>query len=152
MNISNQEILGKTGEKIVSNYFQRQRMIVEHSIDNFDREKDLIVEGKNVEVKTMQPYVYKNAFSFRKNQLKKCKSVDRFVIVSVPPLINVKYKYGGKIFEVTSNFSYFEYTTKFGMEMFGINIEQAAVTELYTLSTPENIELLKYATSAYSKV
>ena len=109
MNISNQEILGKTGEKIVSNYFQRQRMIVEHSIDNFDREKDLIVEGKNVEVKTMQPYVYKNAFSFKKNQLKKCKSVDRFVIVSVPPLINVKYKYGGKIFEVTSNFSYFEY-------------------------------------------
>ena len=38
------------------------------------------------------------------------------------------------------------------MEMFGINIEQAAVTELYTLSNPENIELLKYATSAYSKV
>jgi len=26
------------------------------------------------------------------------------------------------------------------------------VTELYTLSNPENIELLKYATSTYSKV
>ena len=74
------------------------------------------------------------------------------MIVSVPPLMDVKYKYGGKIFEVQSKFSYFEYTTKFGMEMFGIKIEQAAVTELYTLSNSENIELLKYATSAYSKV
>ena len=38
-------VLGQIGEKIVSNYYSRAGNIVEHSIDPFDRHKDLLVDG-----------------------------------------------------------------------------------------------------------
>ena len=49
--------LGLLGEKIMTNYFNSQGMMVEHSIDKFDREKDMLVNGKKVEIKTEQPLV-----------------------------------------------------------------------------------------------
>lgn len=146
------EILGKTGEKIIANMFSSARLKVEYSIDNFDRHKDFIVEGKTVEVKTEQPYVLKNAISIRDTQLKKCKSVDYLFFVSVPPLFDKNYKWGGCILKVDpKTFKHSSYTTKFRTKMIQIPIEQPAVEKVRNLTKEEIDELMKYAISAYSR-
>ena len=146
------DLLGKTGEKIIANMLNSQGLKVEYSIDNYDREKDFLVEGKKIEVKTEQPYVKKNAISIRETQLKKCKTVDILYFVSVPPLINKNYKWGGWIFCVDpKTFVYNKYTTKFGINMIEIPIEQPAVNPVKKLSNVEIDELLKYAMSAYAR-
>lgn len=144
------EFLGKTGEKIVANYLTEMGQKVQHSIDNFDREKDFLVDGKKVEVKTEQPYVLKNAISIRDTQLNKCRSVDCLYFVLVPPLINREYKWGGVILKVDpKTFQYKAYTTKLGTKMVEIPIDQPAVELVKNLSDDEKKELLKYAISAY---
>ena len=146
------EFLGKTGEKIVANELNKLGKKVEHSINNFDSEKDFLVDGFKVEVKTEQPYVMKNCISIRKTQLRKCRGVDKLYFVLVPPLMKPNYKWGGWLMEVDPNFTVSEtYVTKFGTEMVSIPIEQEAVVPLRRLSTEENRELLKYAQSAYSR-
>lgn len=145
------DIVGRIGEKIVVNYLNSQGEKVQESIDHFDREKDLISNGKKVEVKTQQPFVVKNAFTFRVNQLRKCRSVDELYIVSVPPKMKPNYKWGGWLFKVDpKTFKESRYTTSFGNEMVVINIEQPAVTPLKKLSKEEIDELNKYTESAYT--
>lgn len=146
------DLLGKTGEKIVANELVKMGLQVEYSINNFDNEKDFIVDGYKVEVKTEQPYVLKNSISIRKNQLKKCRSVDALFFVLVKPLMRPDYKWGGWLMRVKPDFKINEtYTTKFGMEMISIPIEQESVIALRKLTEEENLELLKYAQSAYSR-
>jgi len=148
------DILGRTGEKIVANYLRSLGRMVVESIDHFDNQKDFLVDGAKVEVKTEQPYVMKNCFSFRENQLRKCQFVDMLYIVSVPPLIDVNYKWGGMIFEVDNNnssFQFFSYVTKSKLNMIGIPIDQPAINPVYNLSLEEKQMLIKYATSAYGK-
>jgi len=145
------EILGKTGEKIVSNWLSRNGHLVEMSLDNYDRTKDMIVDGDRlVEVKTEQPYVYKDCVSFRKTQLTKCSKVDDLYVVTSPALINPRYKHNGKIFRIDpKSFHSFSYRTKFGIEMVGIPFDQPAVEEVYVLSEQERNELMKYSHSEY---
>lgn len=146
------EFLGKTGEKIVANELNKMGMKVEHSINNFDHEKDFLVDGFKVEVKTEQPYVLKNSISIRKTQLRKCRSVDKLYFVLVPPLMNPNYRWGGWLMQVDPKFIVSEtYVTKFGTEMVSIPIEQEAVVPLRKLTEQENKELLRYAQSAYSR-
>jgi hypothetical protein len=146
------ELMGKTGEKIVANLLQEKGHKVKYSINNFDSEKDFLVDGKTVEVKTEQPYVLADSLSFRKKQLKKCKEVDVLYFVTVPALFRKDYKYNGKIFEVdTKSFSYKEYKTKSGIEMIALPIEQPAIKIVGECSDEEKRELLRYADSDYSR-
>jgi hypothetical protein len=146
------DILGRTGEKIIANMLIELGLNVQESIDHFDREKDFLVDGKKVEVKTEQPYVLKNCFSFRENQLRKCTSVDVLYFVSIPPLFDLNYKWGGWIFRAEpQNFKYSTYVTKFGTRMVSVPIEQPALIPVKKMSDSEIGELLKYATSAYAK-
>lgn len=146
------ELLGKTGEKIVSNHLSELGYKVTHSINNFDNQKDLIVEGRTVEVKTEQPYVQKNAITIRRTQVKKCRSVDALYFVLLPPLIDPNYKWGGVLLEVDpESFECRPYTTKSGIQMVEIPIDQPSVRFIKKLSTEEKMELLKYASSAYDR-
>lgn len=146
------DILGRTGEKIIANMLINLGLNVQESIDHFDSEKDFLVDGKKVEVKTEQPYVLKNAFSFRENQLRKCRSVDVLYFVSIPPLMDVNYKWGGWIFRAEpQNFKCQTYTTKFGTRMVAVPIEQDALIPVKKMEESEIAQLLKYATSAYAK-
>lgn len=146
------DILGRTGEKIIANMLTSLGLNVQESINHFDSDKDFLVDGKKVEVKTEQPYVLKNAFSFRENQLRKCRSVDVLYFVSIPPLINVNYKWGGWIFRAEpQNFKYHTYTTKLGTRMVAVPIEQDALIPVKKMEDNEIAELMKYANSAYAK-
>lgn len=146
------EFLGKTGEKIVANLLNAEGLRVEYALNNYDKEKDFIVEGKKVEVKTEQPYVKKNAITIRDTQVRKCKSVDVLYFVTVPPLFNRGYKWGGWIFRVDpQKFEYSPYVTSFGVSMVAIPIEQEAVIPIRELNKEEIDELMRYAQSAYSR-
>jgi len=147
-------ILGKIGENIVSNWLSRTGHVVELSLDNYDRQKDMTVDGERlVEVNTEQPYVMRNCVSFRPSQLKKCSSVDDLYVVTSPALINTSYKHNGKIFRIDpKNFNSFRYTTKFGVDMIGIPFDQPAVEEVYILSEKEKRELMKYSHSEYKRM
>lgn len=143
--------LGLIGEKIITNMLNRLNpgLIIEHSIDKFDNQKDMLVDGKKVEVKTESPYVFKNCFSFRSNQLRKCRNVDVLFIVSVP---HIKFKHfsDGCVYRlVPSEFKTVEYTTKFGVKMIGIPILQEAVMPVYKMSDEEISELMKYSNTEY---
>jgi hypothetical protein len=146
------DILGRTGEKIIANMLIELGLNVQESIDHFDSEKDFLVDGKKVEVKTEQPYVRENSFSFRENQLRKCRNVDVLYFVSIPPLYRPDYKWGGWIFRAEpQNFRHFNFTTKFGTKMIGVPIEQDALIPVKKMTDEEINELLKYAESAYAK-
>lgn len=143
------EILGKTGEKIVSNYYSRSGNIVEQSINNFDSTKDMLVDGKKIEVKTQVPFVIKSAFTFRENQLTKCLNADTVVFVSVPNSIKSHYS-EGKVYAIESKkLKYDFYTTKDGRKMVMIAIGQPDMKELFHMSNEECIELQKYSTSSW---
>lgn len=143
------EILGKTGEKIISNFFSKIGKVVEHSINNFDSTKDMTVDGQKIEVKTQVPFVMKNAFTFKKNQLKKCLGVDKVIFVSVPNSIVSHYS-AGKVYEIeSSKLKYNFYITKDGRDMILIDINQPDMKELFQMSIDECKELQKYTVSSW---
>lgn len=144
--------LGLAGEKVVTNMLNRLHpgLVIEHSIDKYDNEKDMLVDGKKVEVKTESPYVLKNCFSFRPSQLRKCRSVDVLYIVSVP---HVKFKHfsDGIVYRlIPSEFKTFEYVTRRGVKMVGIPIKQDAVIPVYTMNQEEIEHLMKYSNTEYA--
>lgn len=143
--------MGLAGEKIVTNMLSALGLKIEQSVNKYDSEKDMLVDGYKVEVKTETPYVLKDCFSFRPNQLKKCSSVDVLYIVSVP---HPKYKHptaDGWVFRVDpKNFKTFNYKTRYGTEMIGIKIKQPAVTPVMKMTDEEIKELCKYSVTQYT--
>jgi hypothetical protein len=147
---SNADILGRMGEKIVCNWLRRKGCLVEEAIDHYDRHKDMIVDGKTAEVKTEQPFVFQNAFTFRESQLRKCKNVDILYFVSVPPVFRPDYEWGGWIFVAEpKEFTTRKYRTKQGLDMILVDIDQPALTPWVRMTDEEIGQLSKYAKSRY---
>lgn len=145
----NIDALGRAGEIIVSNHYTDLGHKVKPSLDKFDRVKDLVVDGINVEVKTQQPYVKMNALTFRPNQLPKCSKVDRLNFVTATAQISPNYKWNNCIFEVSSNFITIPYVTSYGVSMVAIPIEQEAVKFIRKLTVEEASEIARYTQSNY---
>ena len=144
--------MGLAGEKIVTNLLSSFGLKVEQSINKYDSEKDMLVDGYKVEVKTETPYALKNCFSFRPNQLKKCSTVDVLYVVSVPHP-NPKYncEASGWIYRIDpKTFKTFNYKTRYGTEMIGIKIDQEAVVKIKQMSDDEIKELKKYTITQYT--
>tara|TARA_Y100000385_G_C13096618_1_gene641752 strand:- start:1021 stop:1488 length:468 start_codon:yes stop_codon:yes gene_type:complete len=76
--------LGIAGEKLVSNFFRSLGHTVEESLSTYDHVKDMIVDDETCEVKTQQLFHTENAFSMKKNQLTKCRNVDKLIFVEAP--------------------------------------------------------------------
>ena len=142
--------LGLAGEKIVINMLSGEGCRIESSINKYDSEKDLMVDGQyKVEVKTQVPFIMKNSFTFKPNQLHKCRSVDVLYFVSVPAPRHTD-KWAGWIFRVEpKNFVTTTYRTKDGREMILINREQPALIPVKKMSDEEARELQKYTVSEY---
>lgn len=151
--MKNQENLGLMGEKLVRNLMISSGYTVMDSLNPFDHTKDFTRNNKTCEVKTEQPYVLKNCFSFRKNQLTKCRNVDELYIVSVPPVGRPTYQHGGKVFFVhPKKFEQISYKTKAGLEMIGIPIIQENVTCVYTMTPEERMQFMKFTESNYRRL
>lgn len=92
------EKLGAAGEDLVAAYFQQLGCTVKRNEDKYDDVKDLLVDGRPVEVKTQTVYRkfpvlggYSPAFTvdiaqdsnkIYRNQLNKCMNVDRLLFVA----------------------------------------------------------------------
>ena len=141
--------LGLAGEKVVINMLSSLGLKVESSINKYDSEKDMLVDGKKVEVKTQVPFVMQNAFTFKPNQLNKCRSVDVLYFVCVPPPSHYD-KWAGWIFRVEpKNFVTRSYRTKDGRVMILIDREQDALIPVMKMSDENIKELKKYTVSGY---
>jgi hypothetical protein len=142
--------LGLAGEKIVINMLSEEGCKIKTSVDKYDSEKDLLVDGQyKVEVKTQVPFVMQNAFTFKPNQLRKCRSVDVLYFVSVPPPRHTD-KWAGWIFRAEpQNFVTRNYKTKDGRDMVLIDREQPALIPVKKMTDEEMKELQKYTVSGY---
>ena len=80
-------LLGILGERIIAKILRDAGHTVEESLDIFDSEKDLLVNGKRVEVKTQVPLLFKDSFSVQLNQMTKLKECHAVYWVSIPPKI-----------------------------------------------------------------
>ena len=78
-------LLGLLGERIVAKVLRDSGYSVEESLNVFDTTKDMLVNGKKVEVKCQVPYLIHDAFAVSPNQLKKLLSCRYVFWVSVPP-------------------------------------------------------------------
>jgi hypothetical protein len=78
--LTNKEKLGKIGEEIVSHFLNGTL-----SENKYDDKKDMIVDGKFVEVKTQPRWKKENSFtvdeSKTQNNFFKCLTVDRLIFV-----------------------------------------------------------------------
>jgi len=141
--------LGLAGEKVIINLLSEEGRKVKSSINKYDSEKDLLADEDKVEVKTQVPFIMQNAFTFKPNQLRKCRSVDILYFVSVPAGRHSD-KWAGWIFKADpKSFKTRTYRTKDGREMILIDREQSALVPVKKMSDEEMKELQKYSVSGY---
>lgn len=149
-NDSSQAKLGRAGETIVLNWFSSKGIPFQVSVDQYDSQKDMIAEGKKIEVKTQVPFVMKDAFTFKENQLRKCLNADYVYFVSVP---NEKRPHhsAGKVYRIESiQLKYDYYTTKDGRKMVLVPIKQEAMQELFEMTEKEAKILQRYSVSGWN--
>ena len=141
--------LGDIGEDIVANYFTNEGCKVIKAYNPYDNKKDMTVDDKTVEVKTQQPHVKMGALTFRSNQLPKCSAAGRLIFVTAEADFDVNYKWNNCLFEVLPGFQTKPYTTKTGVKMIAIPIEQPYVEFIKKLHPDEAFILNKYKQSNY---
>jgi hypothetical protein len=141
--------LGKMGEICVGNWASTQGKVVIHSIDPYDSQKDLVINGITVEVKTQTPYINEMAFSIRPNQLRKCREVDELYFVALPSP-QARFAYDGQcwIYKVDpKTFTHREIYTRGGMKMILIDIKQTAVTPVTEIDPSDVALMMRYSTA-----
>lgn len=141
--------LGRMGEKIVVNYLSKQGHTVEESIDKYDSNKDLLCDGQTVEVKTQVPFIRQRAFTFKENQLRKCRNVDVLYFVCVPAPSH-SFEWAGWLFKADPKaFKTRKYRTSDGRDMILVDIEQDALIPIEKISDQNIEQLKKYTVSKY---
>lgn len=147
---SPQAKMGRAGETIVLNWFSSNGVKFKASVDQYDSQKDILVEEKKIEVKTQVPFVFKNAFSFRDNQLRKCLNADFVYFVSVPNDEKPHHS-AGKVYRIESKKMVHQfYTTKDGRKMVLVPINQEDMQELFTMTDEEARILQRYSVSGWN--
>jgi len=140
-------LLGMLGEKIVAKHLRDRGCTVNESLNIFDSEKDMEVDGNKVEVKTQVPFLMMNSFTISISQLRKIQNSHRVYWISVPPG-KAHDALAGYIFEMDPAIAHgHRYTLKNGREMVaykrnqpGMNIvgqikDQKLLSHLTELST-----------------
>jgi len=94
-------MLGMVGERIVAHFLRKQGHTIEEALDPFDSEKDMLMDGSKIEVKTQVPFLVEDSFGVSPNQLPKLRGNHRVYFVSVPPNKNVDPN-AGCIYELDS--------------------------------------------------
>lgn len=144
--------LGLAGEKIITSMLSKLGCQVEPSYDKYDSKKDLLVDGKKVEVKTQIPFAKKKAFTFSPWQLKKCQSVDVLYFIAIPNT-NPKYDLpeNGWIYRVVpSEFKHEEWKDRWGKPRILVPIKQDCIFPVERLTEEQVKYLQSYTTSSYS--
>jgi len=134
--------LGWYGEQIVKHVLESKGHVVETAKDLYDSEKDLKVNGKSAEVKTIQLYRKQNLCSIRQHQIEKCTNVDYLFFVLTPD------DYGRNFIEVVGYPKccryWIEYKTSH-RHMFGLKLSNSySVEKIYDDKLVDKMRRLTY--------
>ena len=143
MIVDNRLRLGDMGERIVANYLNEKDCKVKLSTDPYDSKKDMRVDGKTCEVKTQVPYVFKDGFTIKPNQLPKCLNADRFLIVQAP----CTHLDEAAILSIRKGFKYELTKMKNGDERYLIEWAQEDVVKKMDIVGKDKELLRKYSTN-----
>jgi hypothetical protein len=143
-------LLGLLGERIVAKLLRDAGHTVEESLDLFDTTKDLLVNGKRVEVKTQVPLLFKDAFAVGTNQLAKIRSSHAVYWVSVPPT-KTHDDYAGYVYQLNprGDMQFSFWTNNAGREAVIIPRKQDAMKVVHVISDPVLLSHLKRLSSSY---
>lgn len=137
------------GEKIVAKHFRDSGHQVEESLNVFDQDKDMIIDGNNVEVKTNAPLIYYDSFSFPKGQYNKIMNSYRVYWVSVP-LQTQEDQFAGCIFEMDPKVAKLHTITfNSGQTTIGLRRQQEGMKVIYRIKDPVLLKQLKELSSSY---
>lgn len=137
------------GEKIVAKHFRDSGHQVEESLNVFDSDKDMIIDGNNVEVKTNAPLIYYDSFSFPKGQYNKIMNSYRVYWVSVP-LQTQEDPFAGCIFEMDPKVAKLHTITfNSGQTTIGLRRQQEGMRVIYKIEDPVLLKQLKELLSLY---
>lgn len=136
--------LGTLGEKIIANYFNSMGIISILSENPFDSEKDLLIAGKNVEVKTLVPMIKDKSFMIKRNQLNKIKNSYRTYFIAVP-LNKLNNPYSGKVYELdpTKMTTVDSLTEHLIADNICIPINQDAMRHIHTITNKHTLDYMK---------
>ena len=141
--------LGLAGEKVIINLLSEEGRKIQSSINKYDSEKDLMADGKKVEVKTQVPFVMQNAFTFKPNQLRKCRSVDELYFVSVPHPTWNHFSDGWIYRAVPSEMKYHPWKDRWGKERIIIPIKQDSLIPVCQMPSEKSKELQSLLSTMY---
>jgi hypothetical protein len=150
MNIDYKKVLlGMLGEKIVAKHFRDSGHHVEESLNVFDSDKDMVIDGMNVEVKTNVPLIYYDSFSIPKSQYNKIINAHRVYWVSVP-LQTKDDQFEGCIFEMDPKVAKL-HTIRFnsGKTVIGLKRQQEGMRVIHVIKDESLLKHLKELSSSY---
>jgi hypothetical protein len=143
-------MLGMTGERIVAHLLRKQGHIVEESLDPFDSEKDMLMDGLRIEVKTQVPFLVEDSFAVSPSQLKKICNSHRVYFLAVP-LSKNQDPNEGCIYELdsTQEFKCHRRFVANGREMVCIPRNQSYMKIIGRVEDPKLLKTLKQLSTSY---
>lgn len=148
------EALGALGEDIVEDILKKEGFEVIRSEDKYDSEKDFLVQGCKVEVKTVVPWFTENALTIDVSQYRKCSEADYVVFVCVPSKglsFHSNNKYDGNIYTVLpKDVEWIPKTTKNGLSKRMVRINQPGVILCHTITDQGTLNKLQELTTSTS--
>jgi hypothetical protein len=146
-------LLGITGERIVASILRKLGHVIEESLDPYDMEKDLLMDGiHRVEVKTQVPFLTEDSFAVGVNQVSKIMESFRVYFVSVPPNTEQNFdEYAGCVFELdtTGEFKAHRRNLQNGRSILCIPRKQAAMRIIHKIEDEKLLETLKELSTSY---
>lgn len=142
-------LLGMIGERIVAQFLRSQGREVLESLNVFDSEKDMMVDGKPCEVKTQVPFMIEDSFALPVNQLKKVMGVHRLYFVCVP--LNRPDDLAGGIFEIDLNSEHKSHRRTVGgvKEVVCFPRRQPAMKKIAQINDPAILKQLRTLSTSY---
>lgn len=143
-------MLGMIGERIVSSYLRKQGHDVEESLNVFDTEKDLLVNGMPCEVKTQVPVMVEDSFAIKPNQRNKILGSHRVYWINVP--LKTEDALSGCVFEMDPKDDLLKahrWIANNGREMICFPRHQTAMKLLFKIEDKDILEQLRSLSTSY---
>ena len=148
------EAIGALGEEIVGKVLKEAGFDVKQSEDKFDSEKDFLIEGLKVEVKTVVPWFTENALTIDAKHYPKCFNADYVIFVCVPSKGYNNYsndKYDGNIYVVKpKEVKWIPKTTRGGIPRCLVRINQPGVLLCHKITDKKTLNKLQALTLSSS--
>ena len=143
-------LLGMIGERIVASYLRKSGCDVEESLNVFDSEKDLLVDGYKCEVKTQVPIMIEDSFAISTRQRGKIMDSHRVYWISVP--LKLYDELAGCVFEMDprdETLKGYRWTTHSGREAICFPRRQTAMKLLFKIEDSAILEQLRELSTSY---